>query len=444
MLYSTISFSSTSFEDEKNPFEKIFLITDIVKKISSYVPEPEDLKNLMFVSKTMNKAIDLCNQQQIEYLTHYTLNKNLTLEELQKETELKEQIPNNVKYKNCLFDHLQEKLGDQEFFLLDSTSVVKQYVDELIEKESISHKSISGYDFYKVYKLIFTNMLFRKNGDQIFQEVVTQHLLSLCTVYQKKDILEEVDLIEFLTKVKIIKEQSNYIRFSHTLDPNGAEIQQTAHIIITDQELDDKNNKNLLQKILENNLDHNIILNVGDQFVDIKGVLHLSADQIPSNLKHFTITNTKENAIKIGDDFISDARDLESFDARGLSGVKSIGNFFLNWPINLEYIDMRGLSNVMTIGYAFLNWASSLQSFDMRGLTNVISIDFDFLLRAENLQSLDVKGLNNLQSIGYAPLSYTNNLKKIIATQAQNEIIESKYQGSLNAINIMIWQIVRK
>ena len=97
------------------------------------------------------------------------------------------------------------------------------------------------------------------------------------------------------------------------------------YLVINDKDIDEKSMK-LLEKLLKDNPEHIIHLDVGDKFVDKYGALSIGPLDLPKNIKHFKISNAKGN-------------------------VTTIKGFFL--PKTLTSTDMSGFENLKTIAVCF-------------------------------------------------------------------------------------------
>jgi|GEM_PF-5240171 len=117
-----------------------------------------------------------------------------------------------------------------------------------------------------------------------------------------------------------------------------------------------------------------------------------------------------EKIVTIGNNFLSNCRNLTGIDLSSLRNVTQIGNNFLNYDrfdgySELTTLDLGPLSNVTQIGDRFLAGCERLMTLDLGPLSNVTQIGDRFLAGCERLMTLDLGPLSNVTQIGGSFLS---------------------------------------
>lgn len=401
LLSSSLSIASlpSSRLEDRSLAERVLSIPGKMGEIASDLSR-EDIVALGVLSKSMKESIDEHTNTKLKELTTQALNNF----DLTGQSEIEKKILITKARRHTLEIHLTERLEKQDVFFMDSRSTIRRHVDLLIEKKTLSHTSINGFDLYKDHKEIFRKALFQTEGvknkeDEIFQDVVAQHILASLTVFHKTETFQEKDLQKLIKQAVALKNKINFVRFSEDLKIGGENLID-AHIIVTDGEINNGQNKAHLKTLLAENPNHHIILEVNSTFVDTNGSLSMSKEDIPDNVAHLTIININGNITSIEDEFLLGAESLISFDTRGLINLTSVGGSFLREAISLTSFDSRGLINLKSIRYGFLYKATKLVNLDTRGFISLTSMGDKCLYMAESLVSLDTQGFRSLTSIG--------------------------------------------
>ena len=167
--------------------------------------------------------------------------------------------------------------------------------------------------------------------------------------------------------LKKIYGENKYIQFSSKLDVEKL-AKHCHHIVITDRQMKDPKNRQILTDYLSKHANHNVILDVGDAFVK-DGTLNLKTIDIPHNLVHLIITNSKENTTSIGNGFLDNS-----------------AHHFKDKALKLKSLSAAGLINLRHIGDYFLANTNKLQSLDISKFTNLKSIKRHYFFNAINLQ----------------------------------------------------------
>ncbi|MCA0370175.1 MAG: leucine-rich repeat protein [Proteobacteria bacterium] len=174
--------------------------------------------------------------------------------------------------------------------------------------------------------------------------------------------------------------------------------------------------KDELTALLATHADHHVILSIdGEDFLQ-DGVLTMSEEDIPRNLRHLTLADPFGKVTTIGNTFLFKAA-LKSFGVRGLANLRAIGDGFLS-DTHITSVDTRGLPNLTKIGTGFLV-QTGITSFDTRGLPNIQSIGAFFLANT-SLKSVDTRGLTNLTTIDEYCFHSCKGLKSVDTTHLSN------------------------
>ena len=272
------------------------------------------------------------------------------------------------KFKDSLIQKIKNRVAKDGYaFSVQGDPLVRYLNLNLLPDKS--YQIVPGFELYKKHKSQIDDELFNheKTGDDEYKAIIAQHLFNKLRVYTPKassenalDDLWKSKQQQIIAFLQSVKEDNKYVRFDAANLPAGADV---GHIVITDTQMADQTNKAKLETFLETNSETRVILNVGNSFVNDQGQLDLASNQIPENLAHLIITNTQENAKTIGNNFLRDAKNLQSFDTSGMTSITTIWDCFLSYAKSLQSFDTSGMTNVTTIGPCFLLGAESLQSF---------------------------------------------------------------------------------
>ncbi|MBA4117273.1 MAG: hypothetical protein C0514_00045 [Candidatus Puniceispirillum sp.] len=212
--------------------------------------------------------------------------------------------------------------------------------------------------------------------------------------------------------VKQVGKHTRFVRFTGLeTEQNQGALRASAHTLVVRSD-DLQAHKNALSTLLDTRADHRVILAIdGDAFVQ-DGVLTMSEEDIPDNLRHLTLADPLGKVSAIGDVFLRKTN-LKSFGARHLANLRSIRDGFLS-DTSITSVDTRGLENLRTIGTGFLV-GTGITSFDTRGLKNLQNIGA-FFLACTSLKSVDTRGLTSLTTIDEYCFHSCNRLKSFDPT----------------------------
>ena len=423
--------------------------TDAQKKKSSY---QEHLMQSLIISTTESNKNDFAN------LAHDQSKAMARLKSLNDEL--------NTSFEKNIAEEIQAKIinGGVCAFLLKGSplnlylnkTLLDLYWTRRLAIPGDCYEAVSGFILYQQNRSFFDQELFPKEENASYKAAVAQHLFDQISIYlpnpsqtsekSQTEILKsffeqnKAVISAYLKKIYI---ENHYIQFSPNLEVKKL-AKHRHHIVITDLQMKDPKNRQILTGYLSDYANHKVTLDVRDAFVK-DGTFDLKATDIPYNLVHLIITNSKENVTFIGNDFLNysshgsyhdelklkslsaaglinlrhigdnflyQAKKLKSFDTMGLTSLTSIGNNFLVEASELEMFNTAGLTNLLAIGDDFLH-LTGLKSFDTTGLINLTSIGDNFLTAADKLELFNTFGLRNLKSIGHNFLFFTINLKSI-------------------------------
>ncbi|MGI4811718.1 MAG: hypothetical protein ACRYGG_00015 [Janthinobacterium lividum] len=250
----------------------------------------------------------------------------------------------NKSFREYMISEITDKIFKENrcAFLLKG-SPLNLYVNQALLTPEGRYEHLSAFVFYEYnedFRAFFDNELFSTERDESYKASIAQHLFSQIAIYAPKQTQDRTKgdnqaLRSFLNDHKLqiahyLKEvytNNNYIQFSPNLMTE--ELTQDHHIVITDDQMADIANKEKLIALLDDRLNHKVVLDIGNVFGK-DGILKLTTRNIPEDLAHLIITNTKGNVTSIGKNFLSYAKNLQSFDTAGLIGVESIGHSFLS------------------------------------------------------------------------------------------------------------------
>ncbi|MFN9001947.1 MAG: leucine-rich repeat protein, partial [Holosporales bacterium] len=200
-----------------------------------------------------------------------------------------------------------------------------------------------------------------------------------------------------------------FVNFLHG-DIDATRLTTQAHtIVLSDAELNQPETKQKLEKLLEMQTadhTHHVVLSVGNTPARLEdGILTLRTDDLPSNVRHLTVTNPSANVTAIGDEFLQsdllaqNATVLTKLWLAGFQNVHSIGANFLLGCSGLTSLDLSSLRNVTQIGHSFLTWCSGLTSVDLSAFRNVTQIGHSFLSGCSGLKSVDLSAFKYVTAI---------------------------------------------
>lgn len=162
-------------------------------------------------------------------------------------------------------------------------------------------------------------------------------------------------------------EPSPAVRAQEKLDDTNA--QSAVTFVLTSAEL--IIHKDALTAHLAKNPEHRIHLILGDGIFEQDGMLSLSKDDVPNNLRHLILSDLRKTVLTTGDAFLKDHPSLTTFDARDLSCLTILAFDFLSECKSLTHIETRGLTGVRNIGYYFAIHCRNLRTVNPRGLISI-------------------------------------------------------------------------
>ena len=127
-----------------------------------------------------------------------------------------------------------------------------------------------------------------------------------------------------------------YVRFK----PYGmGDLTHRRHILMTLEELEDRDNWGALQDAFEQNPEHTLVVDVNRE------ELSMGRQDLPSFVKHLAFTNSTVNLREIDGRFLAGCNWLKSLDISALTGVRRINPGFLSHCAGLEsfFSDLEGL-----------------------------------------------------------------------------------------------------
>ena len=410
--------------------------TDALKSHDAYqigtpIVSPRTLERLNMVSDNTPEYIEGGMNRIVNCIN--TTSPSLSNE--QQDAVLK-QISDTQQFKDMFVGKLKQKVGAGGYaFVMNSP--IASYLNKALLADG-SYSRVNGYDIYQGNKAAVDQELFGNDEtNDTFKNAVAQHLFNKLKIYVPSDTLDTTvaDLClnqgtDILYYLKEVKASNRYVKFTDLQDTKDLNITKH-HIVITDTEMDIDANKARLHDLLNLNCNHEIVLDVGESFVQ-NGTLNLTKDHVPNNLKHLTITNSSGNVITIGMYFLLKCENLTSFDSSGLTNAKRIRSLFLSGCSGLTSFDGSGLTNVITIGLGFLSGCSGLTSFDGSGLTNVENIEKHFLSRCKGLPYFDGSVLTNVETIEMGFLSGCSALTFFDSSFAKFGLFLSKMENNLS------------
>ncbi len=101
------------------------------------------------------------------------------------------------------------------------------------------------------------------------------------------------------------------------------------------------------------------------------------------------LTRTKNNPLKIGDDFLSGYTSITNIDITYVSNVTQIGDFFLYGCTGITNLDLSPLSNVINIGNCFLSGCMGITNLVL-SLSNITHIKSSFLSGCTSITNLNI------------------------------------------------------
>lgn len=226
-------------------------------------------------------------------------------------------------------------------------------------------------------------------------------------------------------KLKAIAGRNPHWSFSNVISPERKKIlNETPHtIVITDSELSNAANKDLLQDLLSdeftdnllrkkerqgNDESHTIVLDIGNaSFVD-KKVLHLAKENMPSGTTHLILTNRAGNITSLGDGFLKEIPCLQTLSSCGFINLTHMGNDVLRSAWCLRFFDMTGMPKITHLGHNFLYNCERLPELDTRPLASLTHVGDSFLRDCKSFQGINIKNLIGIIHMG--PWSLERNL----------------------------------
>ncbi|MFN9000517.1 MAG: leucine-rich repeat protein, partial [Holosporales bacterium] len=201
-------------------------------------------------------------------------------------------------------------------------------------------------------------------------------------------------------------------------DVDEALLATQAHIIVlSDAELCQPETKQKLEKLLGTQTadhTHHVMLSVGNTPARLEdGILTLRTDDLPSNVRHLTVTNPTAHVTTIGSDFLKRQEKLLSLKLVGFRNVSKVKENFLYECTGLTHLDLSDLKNVNEIGSAFLIFCRGLTSVDLSAFTNVTQIGAGFLGGCTSLTSVDLSAFTNVTQIEGSFLSGCTSLTSV-------------------------------
>jgi hypothetical protein len=157
------------------------------------------------------------------------------------------------------------------------------------------------------------------------------------------------------------------VRVQENLDPTKA--QNAVTFVLTSAELITQ--KNTLSEHLAKNPEHRVHLILGDGTFQENGMLSLSKEDVPDNLRHLILSDPRKTVLTTGDAFLKGHPSLTTFDARDLSCLTALAFDFLSECKALTHIETRGLTSVKWIGYYLAINCKKLKSANPRGLISI-------------------------------------------------------------------------
>ena len=246
-----------------------------------------------------------------------------------------QQISSTPQFKDLFAAKLKQKVDADGYAFVINNSPISSYLNKALLADD-SYSRVIGCDIYKDNKAAVDQELFGKEEtNDTFKNAVAQHLFNKLKIYAPSNSQDTTMAnlwskqgTSILNHLKELKASNRYVKFTDLQDTKDLDIKKH-HIVITDTELGNNANKTALQAFLAKNNNHEIVLDVGNSFVQ-NGELELNGIRIPKNLQHLTITNSLDNVTTTSDYVLAHCIGLTSFDSSGLTNVTTIGEYFLS------------------------------------------------------------------------------------------------------------------
>lgn len=184
---------------------------------------------------------------------------------------------------------------------------------------------------------------------------ILQHLASSFQIISTNNqALNESRIDHIASSLAALKKERHYLFIKEAVDLEQKGELDARHIFITinDSDFQVIANKMALGKLVRQNPEITLLLDVGQEFVQ-NGILVMRSDDLPPKLKHLSLTNAQCNVTKVGDWFL--------------------------WETNLTSLSFSGFNNLTVIGINFLAGAKSITSLDASGIPNLPKIGNGFL-----------------------------------------------------------------
>lgn len=196
------------------------------------------------------------------------------------------------------------------------------------------------------------------------------------------------------------------VSWGGSCDPEGQEkdtqdlniLQESAHTFVVRAKYF-RTHKEELRVLLTTRNDHRVVLCLDDETFVTHGVLTLSWEDMPQNLRHLILLDPFGRIKAIGNNFLRKDGTLESLHIQALSGVKTIGSSFL-YESTFKRVSLEGLTGLARIEDNFLALAEGIENMSTRGLSGVASIGKYAFWECKGLATLGTEGLTGVEEIG--------------------------------------------
>ena len=182
-------------------------------------------------------------------------------------------------------------------------------------------------------------------------------------------------------------------------DPHPLDAFRASPVTFVVRGRDLQTQKEALASFLGTRADHHVELLLDDETFAPEGVLSLSKDDLPNNLRTLLLVDATKQITRIANDFLVDCLTLVCLRMKGFTRLKSIDDNFLAGCKGLQIFHTGELAKLTTIRDNFLLGCTGLESFNPDGLRSLKSIG-DLFLASSGLKVFNTMGMEGLISIG--------------------------------------------